>query len=125
MAIDVNTAANKPGDVPVIQSSGSISSSTGSDVVREHVYTKDEKNEAYVEVDADLDEDAADVKELPPAIRRIVSLTDDPSLPTLTFRYWVLSTLFVVPGAFLSQISTYRTTYAPCTPAHVALLSPG
>ncbi|KAI0472968.1 OPT oligopeptide transporter protein-domain-containing protein [Xylariaceae sp. FL0804] len=70
--------------------------------------------EKAVEVDADLeDENAPDVLELPPEVRRVVSLHDDPSLPTLTFRYFLLSVVFVVPGAFLSQINSFRTTYAP------------
>ncbi|CAD6506363.1 BgTH12-07289 [Blumeria graminis f. sp. triticale] len=53
------------------------------------------------------------IKDLPLAVRRVVSLEDDPTLPTLTFRYFVLTLLFVIPGAFLSQMSHYRTTSAP------------
>lgn len=34
-------------------------------------------------------------------VRQLISLTDDPTLPTITFRYLVLSALFVIPGAFL------------------------
>ncbi|GFF53977.1 hypothetical protein IFM58399_09709 [Aspergillus lentulus] len=54
-----------------------------------------------------------EVAALPLEVRQLVSLTDDPTLPTITFRYFLLSVLFVVPGAFLSQMSHYRTTQAP------------
>lgn len=33
-----------------------------------------------------------------------LSLSDNPELPTITFRYFVLSAVFVIPGAFLSQM---------------------
>ncbi|CAM1502651.1 Fc.00g074270.m01.CDS01 [Cosmosporella sp. VM-42] len=58
-------------------------------------------------------EDDARIRDIPPYVRRIVSFQDDPNLPTLTFRYFLLTILFVAPGAFLSQMSHYRTTYAP------------
>jgi hypothetical protein len=46
-------------------------------------------------------------------VRKIVDFHDDPNLPTLTFRYFLLSIFFIVPGAFLSQMSHFRTTSAP------------
>jgi len=60
-----------------------------------------------------IDDNDPRVKDIPPYVRRVVSYSDDPTLPTLTFRYFVLSIVFVVPGAFLSMMSHYRTTYAP------------
>jgi OPT family oligopeptide transporter len=60
-----------------------------------------------------IPEDDPRVKSLPPFVRRVVSLTDDPDLPVFTFRYWVLALLFVIPGAFLSMMSHFRTTAAP------------
>ena len=70
--------------------------------------------EDTVEVDADLEsEDDPEISQIPPEVRRVVSLHDDTTLPTLTFRYFLLSVIFVVPGAFLSQMNSYRTTYAP------------
>jgi len=51
--------------------------------------------------------------ELPWAVRRVVSLHDDPTLPTITFRYFLLVLIFVTPGAFLGQLNQYRTTSAP------------
>lgn len=53
------------------------------------------------------------INELPWAVRRVVSLHDDTTLPTITFRYFLLVFLFVSPGAFLEQINQYRTTSAP------------
>ncbi|KAI0012126.1 OPT oligopeptide transporter protein-domain-containing protein [Xylariaceae sp. FL0662B] len=70
--------------------------------------------EDQVEVDADLEpEDDPEISQIPPEVRRIVSLHDDTTLPTLTFRYFLLSVIFVIPGAFLSQMNSFRTTYAP------------
>lgn len=54
-----------------------------------------------------------EIAALPIQVRQTVNLTDDPTLPTITFRYFLLSTIFVVPGAFLSQMSYFRTTQAP------------
>ena len=53
------------------------------------------------------------LKDIPWHVRRVVSLHDDTTLPTITFRYFVLSLIFVIPGAFLQQMVCYRTTYAP------------
>lgn len=54
-----------------------------------------------------------EIAQLPLSVRQLVSLEDDKELFTITFRYFVLSIFFVVPGAFLSQLSHFRTTYAP------------
>ncbi|KAF2684331.1 putative oligopeptide transporter [Lentithecium fluviatile CBS 122367] len=53
-----------------------------------------------------------DVRELPKIVRNIVSLEDDPSAPTITFRYFLLCFIFVPPGAILFQMGIYRTTSA-------------
>ncbi|KAG9669149.1 OPT superfamily oligopeptide transporter, partial [Aureobasidium melanogenum] len=60
----------------------------------------------------DFADDDEAVRDIPMAVRRIVSMTDNPEELTLTFRYFVLSILFIVPGAFLSQMSYFRTTSA-------------
>ncbi|KAF3049233.1 hypothetical protein E8E11_007645 [Didymella keratinophila] len=65
---------------------------------------------AVVEEEA---QDDPQVAQLPLIVRQTVSLEDDPTLPTITFRYFILCILFIVPGAFLSQMSHYRTTQAP------------
>lgn len=57
--------------------------------------------------------DNPEVAALPLQVRQLINLTDDPTLPTITFRYFILSLIFVVPGAFLSQMSYFRTTKAP------------
>jgi hypothetical protein len=53
-----------------------------------------------------------DVRELPRIVRNTVSLEDDPTAPTLTFRYFLLCFIFVPPGAVLFQMGIYRTTSA-------------
>ncbi|KZM24981.1 OPT super [Ascochyta rabiei] len=69
-----------------------------------------EDDTAIVEEEA---HDDPEIAQLPLVVRQLVSLEDDPNLPTITFRYFVLCILFIVPGAFLSQMSYFRTTQAP------------
>ncbi|KAJ5105173.1 hypothetical protein NUU61_002520 [Penicillium alfredii] len=57
--------------------------------------------------------DNPEIAALPHQVRQLINLNDDPDLPTITFRYFVLSAFFVIPGAFLSQMSYFRTTTAP------------
>lgn len=63
------------------------------------------------------------VKDIPAYVRRVVSFDDDPKLPTITFRYFLLTVIFVAPGAFLSQLSHFRTTYAPYSVFFVQIAS--
>jgi hypothetical protein len=80
--------------------------------------------EDAVEVDADLEnEDDPEISQIPAEVRRVVSLHDDTSLPTLTFRYFLLSVIFVIPGAFLSSMNSFRTTYAPYSVFFVQIAS--
>lgn len=77
-----------------------------------------EKGQAFVTVNAEGEEeliadDDPRVKGLPSYVRKVVSLTDNPTLPMITFRYFLLSFLFVAPGAFLEQMNSFRTTFAP------------
>lgn len=69
--------------------------------------------EAGSEHEDGIDDKDPRLQDIPSYVRRVVSFSDDPTLPTLTFRYFVLTIVFVVPGAFLSMMSHYRTTYAP------------
>lgn len=69
--------------------------------------------EAGSEYEDGFEDNDPRIQEIPSYVRRVVSFTDDPTLPTLTFRYFLLTIVFVVPGAFLSMMSHYRTTYAP------------
>ncbi|KAI1336715.1 OPT oligopeptide transporter protein-domain-containing protein [Xylariaceae sp. FL0016] len=97
----IATAAAKPGDA------------------REKVLTED-----AVELDIDLeDEKDPEISQITAEVRRVVSLHDDPTLPTLTFRYFLLSLIFVIPGAFLSQMNTFRTTFAPYSVFFVQIAS--
>lgn len=73
--------------------------------------------------DDQISDDDPVLRDIPWEVRRVVSLHDDPNLPTLTFRYFLLTILFVAPGAFLSQMSHYRTTYAPYSVFFVQIAS--
>ncbi|KAK3816274.1 MAG: OPT oligopeptide transporter protein-domain-containing protein [Benniella sp.] len=42
-------------------------------------------------------------------VRATVGTVDDPSLPCFTFRMWVLSTIFVVMGAVISEYNFFRS----------------
>lgn len=53
-----------------------------------------------------------DVLELPEIVRETVSLTDNPNIPVATFRYFLLSTVFVIPGAYIDTMNSFRTTSA-------------
>ncbi|GJJ78726.1 hypothetical protein EMPS_11085 [Entomortierella parvispora] len=44
-----------------------------------------------------------------PEVAAVVSITDDPSLPTLTFRYWVMAILFSCLLSFFNQFFWFRT----------------
>ncbi|KAF8001195.1 hypothetical protein HF325_004984 [Metschnikowia pulcherrima] len=41
-----------------------------------------------------------DLKDLLQVVRETVPLQDDPTIPVLTFRFFLLSVIFIVPGAF-------------------------
>jgi hypothetical protein len=92
-------------DVQEESSSSSISKEEEEDAISTSITAKNNS-------DGFADGDPA-VRDIPWTVRRIVSLHDDPTLPTITFRYFVLTFLFIIPGAFLSQMAHYRTTYAP------------
>ncbi|TVY32513.1 Oligopeptide transporter [Lachnellula subtilissima] len=83
-------------------------------------YSSDEKSPEYFteeqgekRADGHLPDDDPALRDIPLHVRRVVSLEDDPSTPVITFRYFILTVLFIAPGAFLSQLNEFRTTYAP------------
>jgi hypothetical protein len=76
------------------------------DLAREKVLSKIGGEEAAAAENAALEQ-------LPWHIRRIVSTHDDTTLPTITFRYFLMCFIFIPPGAFLNQLNMYRTTSAP------------
>lgn len=53
-----------------------------------------------------------DVAELPKVVREIVPLEDDPTIPVMTFRFFLLATIFIIPGSFISTLNSFRTTSA-------------
>lgn len=78
---------------------------SASSLTSNELETLDSKEIGLPDLDTDLDD-------LPQAVREIVPLTDDPSISVLTFRYFVLSTLFIIPGAFIDTVNSFRTTSA-------------
>jgi hypothetical protein len=96
---------------------------------------KDGLNTAAVEVgeekvipgspsgDESFADDDPTIRDIPFSVRRVVSLEDDPTLPTITFRYFVLTIPLVVIGAFCAQLSHFRTTYVPFSVFFVQIVS--
>ncbi|KAF9088306.1 hypothetical protein BGX27_002722 [Mortierella sp. AM989] len=72
-----------------------------------------------------LDEEELEesIRLVPKIVRELVSMDDDPTLPTVTFRYFVLSTFFISLGAVISQISWFRTTSASYSMFFVQIVS--
>lgn len=72
-----------------------------------------------------------DLKEIPDIVIETLGLEEDEGkIPTrtkqrslLTFRYFLLSFLFVIPGAFLDTMNSFRTTSAPYGVLIVQLLA--
>lgn len=55
---------------------------------------------------------APDVAELPKIVREIVPLEYDPTIPVMRFRLFLLATIFIIPGSFISTLNSFRTTTA-------------
>jgi hypothetical protein len=81
------------------------------------LYTVNDKSPKYLVDEKRSEEDFPDddpaLQDIPWHVRRVVSLEDDPTLPVITFRYFVLTFIFIAPGAFLAQLNQFRTTAAP------------
>jgi hypothetical protein len=73
--------------------------------------------------DESFADDDPTIRDIPFSVRRVVSLEDDPTLPTITFRYFVLTIPLVVIGAFCAQLSHFRTTYVPFSVFFVQIVS--
>ncbi|KAF9342692.1 hypothetical protein BGX26_007029, partial [Mortierella sp. AD094] len=57
-------------------------------------------NEKGIRSDADISLEEEEAENSPvEAVRAAVPLTDDPTLQTVTFRFWILSFLFTALGA--------------------------
>ncbi|KAG2181569.1 hypothetical protein INT44_008384 [Umbelopsis vinacea] len=78
------------------------------------LFEKDEiVKEEVLEYDSIDYENDPEYKDIPLIVRELVTFEDDPETPSLTFRYFLLSIIFVGLGAFVSQLSWFRTTSAP------------
>ncbi|KAG0290125.1 OPT super, partial [Linnemannia gamsii] len=60
---------------------------------------------------------------VPKIVRELVSIDDDPTLPTITFRFFVLSTTFAALGAIITQVAWFRTTAASYSMFFVQIVS--
>ncbi|CAG8158002.1 unnamed protein product [Penicillium olsonii] len=69
------------------------------------------------------DFESAEFKNIPELVRMVVGFEDDPSLPVITFRSILLSAIFCAIGSVISQLSYFRTTYAPFPVFFVILAS--
>ncbi|GJJ75282.1 hypothetical protein EMPS_07640 [Entomortierella parvispora] len=67
----------------------------------------DEK--AEVPQDLPLEEEEIENSKIE-AVRLVIPVTDDPSLPVLTFRFWIFSLFFGAIGAIINQYYYFRTT---------------
>ncbi|RUS22850.1 oligopeptide transporter protein [Endogone sp. FLAS-F59071] len=70
-----------------------------------------------------IDENPEEFEGIPLVVREIVSFKDDPTELTLTFRFFLLSTVFSALGAFITQLSWFRTTSAPFSIFFVQVVS--
>lgn len=59
------------------------------------------------------DDDDPAYNVLPQIVREICDFDDDPTMPVLTFRFFVISAIFTALGAWLTQMGFFRTTYIP------------
>jgi hypothetical protein len=51
------------------------------------------------------DWESDEFRDIPEIVRETVSFEDDPTLPTITFRSLLLSSVFIIIGSFVSQLS--------------------
>ncbi|KAF9898055.1 hypothetical protein BX616_004553, partial [Lobosporangium transversale] len=58
-----------------------------------------------------------------PEVAAIVSNKDDPTLPVLTFRYWVMGVLFSLLLSFFNQFFFFRSNPMSISPMVIQLLS--
>ncbi|KAL4800206.1 OPT oligopeptide transporter protein-domain-containing protein [Aspergillus venezuelensis] len=82
-----------------------------------------EKREFDSSDESQYDFDSAEFKKIPELVRTVVGFEDDPSLPVLTFRSILLSSIFCIVGSVVSQLSYFRTTTAPFPVFFVILAS--
>lgn len=93
-------------------SSNTLSQTSGNGASSESLHLKRSSFDTESSTDTEQPLIDDDLKDLSPTVRETVPLTDDPTVPVITFRYFVLSTLFIVPGAFIDTVNAFRTTSA-------------
>ncbi|KAJ0414203.1 OPT oligopeptide transporter protein-domain-containing protein [Aspergillus carlsbadensis] len=82
-----------------------------------------DSKESLSSIEPVYDSTADEFKSIPELVRTVVGFEDDPSTPVLTFRALLLSCIFCVLGSVVSQLSYFRTTYAPFPVFFVILAS--
>ncbi|KAF9354442.1 hypothetical protein BGX26_007721 [Mortierella sp. AD094] len=88
----------------------------------EKAYAVDEKK---IDDIVNLSEDAEPENSKIEAVRLAVPLTDDPTLPVITFRFWVLSFIFAGIGSVISQYYYFRAASGTYSIYFVNLVSYG
>ncbi|GAA6003702.1 hypothetical protein JCM10207_003554 [Rhodosporidiobolus poonsookiae] len=78
--------------------------------------TDDEERLAWRDPDEDVDSAMA-------MVRKVVPESDDPTLPTLTFRVWLLGTVLCVFGAAVSQLFFFKSNAPSFSSFFVILIS--
>ncbi|KAF9563040.1 hypothetical protein EC968_005034 [Mortierella alpina] len=71
---------------------------------------RDFDNEKDMKFDDDINLEEEPENSPIEAVRLAVPITDDPTLPVVTFRFWVLSFLFTALGATITQYYFFRST---------------
>ncbi|KAG0046030.1 hypothetical protein BGZ83_008757 [Gryganskiella cystojenkinii] len=80
-------------------------------------------DEKQVVDNLDLTEDAEIENSPIEAVRLVVPVVDDPTLPVITFRFWLLSFLFSVLGSIVNQYYYFRSTSGGFSTYFVNLVS--
>ncbi|KAL7410271.1 OPT oligopeptide transporter protein-domain-containing protein [Mrakia frigida] len=65
------------------------------------------------QLEAKGDDDDPEYASIPQIVRELVDFEDDTSTPILTWRFYFLSGIFTALGAWLTQMSYFRTTSIP------------
>ncbi|KAG0203826.1 hypothetical protein BGX28_004031 [Mortierella sp. GBA30] len=101
------------------QSEGTkAASSSGSDNSRTYLMQTKEKYDLEAQIPVEI-EDNSSIEE----VRAIVSVNDDPSMPTNTFRMWFLALLFTLLVSFVNQFFYLRQNPVSITYTVVSLVS--
>lgn len=75
------------------------------DQSQEGIAVEEAKLDDFIHRDEKYDWDSEEFRNIPELVRNTVSFEDDPSMPVITFRAILLSTIFCAIGSVISQIS--------------------